>query len=85
MSHESYINLKLLFPYLNASGTVLYNSTGRLFDMRLYGEVNTFGQLNILSGITLVVFSWYIRLLFTHMINLMPTSRKHSVTEICIP
>jgi guanine nucleotide-binding protein G(I)/G(S)/G(T) subunit beta-1 len=62
--HESDINSVHFFPSGNAFGTGSDDSSCRLFDLRSYAEVNTFGNDKILCGITSVSFSKSGRLLF---------------------
>ena len=62
--HESDINSVAFFPDGNSFGTGSDDSTCRMFDMRSYGEVNSFGTDKILCGITSVAFSRSGRFLF---------------------
>jgi guanine nucleotide-binding protein G(I)/G(S)/G(T) subunit beta-1 len=50
--HESDINSVALFPNAKSFGTGSDDSSCRLFDMRCYGEVNSFANDKILCGIT---------------------------------
>ncbi len=62
--HESDINSVAFFPDGRSFGSGSDDSTCRMFDMRSYGEVNSFGSEKILCGITSIAFSRSGRLLF---------------------
>jgi len=62
--HESDINSVTFFPDGHAFGTGSDDSTCRMFDMRSYGEINTFSTDKILCGITSVASSRSGRFLF---------------------
>eukprot|EP00814_Leptocylindrus_danicus_P016987 CAMPEP_0116024294 /NCGR_PEP_ID=MMETSP0321-20121206/12221_1 /TAXON_ID=163516 /ORGANISM="Leptocylindrus danicus var. danicus, Strain B650" /LENGTH=353 /DNA_ID=CAMNT_0003495977 /DNA_START=259 /DNA_END=1320 /DNA_ORIENTATION=+ len=64
VGHESDINSVSFFPDGQALATGSDDSTCRMFDMRSYGEINTFGHDKILCGITSVAYSKSGRLLF---------------------